>query len=269
MSSLLPFSNVLRNAPLSFASRTICSRGFHSSPLALRKARPSQPIEEAVEDEDSFDNDDLFSTSSTTAVKYQLDKSAIRQSNVSTILKHSKLPSKEKKRDKVSIQALRQVVACSEAEEAAELKKIVRAWRVGGLKVSKRTAREIVGRLCNLGKPELASELVSNRIHYGLPDLDQPTLLKLHHSLLSSSLPPPSLPPTQPVSPTLALLRLSLASQTEGTSPEQITSILASSPKGRTWKPTKAIEEWTNEANEKLNAVGGIWADAAKKIQVA
>ncbi|OCF77125.1 hypothetical protein I204_02835 [Kwoniella mangroviensis CBS 8886] len=270
MSSLLPFSNVLRNAPLSFAPRPICSRGLHSSPLALRKAKSSQPIEEeGVEDEDKFDNDDLFSTSSTPTVKYQLDKSAIRQSNVSTILKHSKLPSKEKKRDKVSIQALRQVVACSEYDEAAELKQVVRAWRVGGLKVSKTTAREIVGRLCNLGKPELASELVSNRIYYGLPDLDQPTLIKLHHSLLSSSLPPPSLPPTQPVSPTLALLRLSLASQTEGTSPEQITSSLASSPKGRTWKPTKAIEEWTNEAKQRLNAVGGVWAEQARKIEIS
>ncbi|WVW78249.1 hypothetical protein I302_100202 [Kwoniella bestiolae CBS 10118] len=266
--SSLSISSVFRNTARSVAPRNVNLRHIHSTPLALRKARSSQPIEEALPEEEQ-EEEDLFSTSGTPASSYKLDKSAIRQSNVSIIQTHAKLPPKEKRRDKVPIQALRQVVACSEAEEAEELKKVVRAWRVGGLRVSKATGREIVGRLCNLGKAELASELVSNRVHYGLPDLDQPTILKLHHSLLSSSLPPPKLAPSQPISPTLALLRLSLASQTEGSTPEQITSSLVSSPKGRTWKPTKAVEEWVSEAREKLDAAGGVWADAAKKIQVA
>ncbi|WWC59647.1 uncharacterized protein I303_102206 [Kwoniella dejecticola CBS 10117] len=253
------------------ASRSLapsCSRGLQTSSVALRKAQASQPTEEAL-DEVEDEVEDLFSSTPSSSSKYMLDKAAIRQANVATILKHAKLSPKEKKKDKVSIQSLRQVVACSEAEEAEQLKKVVRAWKVGGLKVSKATAREIVGRLCNIGKPEIASELISNNSHYGLPDLDQPTLLKLHQSLVSSSLPPPTLASSQPISPTLALLRLRLASQTEGLTPEGITSTLASSPKGRQWRPTKAVEAWAQEAREQLKSAGGVWADAAQKIQVS
>ncbi|WWC68122.1 uncharacterized protein I206_102043 [Kwoniella pini CBS 10737] len=244
------------------------ARSLHNSSIALRKAQPSHVAAQASEEVEEED-EDLFSSTPSSTSNYTLDKSAIRQSNIFTILKHSKLSSKEKKKDKVSLQALRQVVACSEAEEAEELKKIVRAWKVGGLTVSKATAREIVGRLVNLGKPQLASELVSNRTQYGLPDLDQPTLIKLHQSLVSSALPPPQLAPTQPVSPTLALLRLNLASQAPGLSPEQIVSSVTSSPKGRQWKATKTVEGWAQEARDRLVAAGGPWADAAKKIQVA
>ncbi|WRT64606.1 uncharacterized protein IL334_001539 [Kwoniella shivajii] len=272
--SSLSLNSVARG--ISQASTVRCANGhfrlrsLHSSSaasLVLRKAKSAQSVEDAFEEDEEIE-EDLFSTSSpTSSSKYQLDKSSIRQSNVSSILKHAKLPAKEKRKDKLSIQALRQVAACSQPEEAEQLKSVIRAWRVGGLKVSKTTAREIIGRLCNIGKPEVASELISNRLQYGLPDIDQPTLIKLHQSLISSSLPSPKLPFTQPISPTLALLRLSLAQQTEGSNPEQETLSLSTSPKGRTWKPTKAVEGWANQARERLTAAGGAWASAAQNIQ--
>ncbi|WVR04785.1 hypothetical protein IAU60_001797 [Kwoniella sp. DSM 27419] len=237
-------------------------RGLHATVPAMRKRSKAAPEEEAIEEEE--DDEDLFATPSSTSSAQTLDKSAIRQSNVARIVEHAKLPAQQRRKDKVSVHALRQVVACSEEEQEVEqIKKVVRAARVGGLPVTKRTASEMIGRLVNLGKPELASELISNRVQFGLPDIDQPTLIKLHHALLTSSQPAPKLPFTQPVSSTLSLLRLSILQQTGGTPPANTGR---PAPKVRYWKESKTVQAWAEEARSKLSAAGGPWEDAAKRV---
>ncbi|WWC86726.1 uncharacterized protein L201_001604 [Kwoniella dendrophila CBS 6074] len=271
--SSLTLSHVLRNV----IPRSGLTRNIHCSPMVLRKARSNRHIEEAFEEQDQEegDDEDLFSTStsstSNNAANYQLDKSIIRESNITKITNHSKLSLKEKRKDKnVSIQSLRQVIACTDDEQIEQLKDIIKTWRLSGMKVSKTTAREIIGRLCNLGKPEIASEIISNRVKYGLPDLDQPTLIKLHNSLISStsSSSLPKLPFTQPISPELTLLRLNLASQIEQSSPEQVMKGLELLPKGRQWKSNSTIQDWSKQAKDSLIAKGGVWADAAKRVQI-
>ncbi|KAK8847566.1 hypothetical protein IAR55_005425 [Kwoniella newhampshirensis] len=275
-------------------------RRLHASSIALKKGRNSRESEdsfEADEYQEEKEEEDLFDAPSRSSSSFTpLDKSAIRQSNVSAILSFAKQAEQDRKlklrpqkikskaasswssssddssgKKRLPIQGLRQVVACSEGEdEIAELKKVVRAWKVAGMKVTKRTGAEIVGRCCNLGRPEVAAELVSNREQYGLPDLDQPIMIKLHHALLTSSRLPPRLPATQPISPTLTLLRLSLLQQksADASALEQETARLLSSKKSRTFKSTEAIESWTVEAKSALKTAGGQWEEVLKKVVV-
>ncbi|WWD21656.1 hypothetical protein CI109_106142 [Kwoniella shandongensis] len=299
MSSLSTFATTLRGGlrgKVGLRNGSGQIRGFYASPAALKKARSSQSEDnfETEEYEQEQDEEDLFDAPSRSSSSTPLDKSAIRQSNVAAILAQAKKAEQDrkslsiagvtkskstrgkavagvKKEETLSDHALRQVVACSEGEEqVAELKKVVRAWKVAGKRVSKRTGAEIVGRLCNIGQPEIAAELVSNQEQYGLPDLDQPTLIKLHHSLLSSSRLPPKLPSTQPVSPTLTLLRLSLLQQksADPSVVEQESSRLLSSKKARSFKATQVIEGLTEEAREALRSAGGEWEKVLKKVVV-
>ncbi|WVQ98241.1 hypothetical protein IAU59_005364 [Kwoniella sp. CBS 9459] len=300
-------SQKLIDVPDQFNNNRIC--------VALRKGSSRSAAGEdafAAEESEEAEEEDLFaespsssqaSSGSSTATT-KLDKAAIRANNVSAILNQSKANVKAyeqwrrqsetqtqsqavnddgkkaqyKPKNRISVQALRQVVACTEAEQLDELKSIVRACRVGRLQITKRTASEIVGRCINLGKPELASELISNHSQYGLPAIDQPTLIKLHHALSSSSsasspVSSPKLPSTQPISPTLSLVRLQLLQQQQQqnsapeTTAESELKKTKYSPKVRSWKESKKVHEWAEEAKKGLAAAGGVWADAVKQVE--
>ncbi|WVF69609.1 hypothetical protein IAT40_004387 [Kwoniella sp. CBS 6097] len=298
---LAPLRNVVRVQ----RSQTVLVRGLHASAPSLRKGSSKAAEEDAFAAEEAEEyEEDLFaespsssspSSGSSTGTTTKLDKAAIRASNVSAILNQSKLNVKAyeqwrkqtqvlreaeggngkalqyKPKNRLSVQALRQVVACTEEDQLDELKSIIRACRVGRLQITKRTASEIVGRCINLGKPELASELISNHSQYGLPTIDQPTLIKLHHTLqfASSVSSTPKLPSTQPISPTLSLLRLqSLQKQsTSSVTPETELKKAKYSPKARSWKESKQVHDWAEEARKGLVAAGGAWAGAVKQVE--
>ncbi|OCF30399.1 hypothetical protein I316_07967 [Kwoniella heveanensis BCC8398] len=286
---------------------TLLARGLHASSPALRKGSSKAAEEDAFEAEEEQEEEDLFAESpssssnpSSGSSSAKLDKAAIRAKNVSAILNQSKLNVKayeqwrkqtkahaqkgetsktlqyKPKNNRISVQALRQVVACTEeADQLNELKSIIRACRAGRLQITKKTASEIVGRCINLGKPQLASELISNHSQYGLPAIDQPTLIKLHHALSASSpsssqsLSSPKLPSTQPISPTLSLLRLQLLQKQPNatTTPEAELKKAKYSPKARSFKESKQVQEWVEEAKKELVAAGGAWAGAVKQVE--
>lgn len=106
----------------------------------------------------------------------------------------------------------------------------------------------------------------------GLPALPTHTQTRLNHTILhssSSSATVPALSPGIPVSKTLATLHLALrhrAQQQPITQPEL--AKLVSQIKNVKIE-VKEAEAWRKQARGMLDAAGGIWADAAKRIEGA
>lgn len=226
-------------------------------------------VEEAFEDEDAMEEeDDLF----TAAEPAQVDRPSpevVRAELSAKILNLAKLPAAERKHAAAHMRTgtLRRIVQVSKESDLDSLKGLVRAWRLAGLRVTNQTADEIIGRCCNLGRPDIALELSENHAQYGFPPLSSRSSTKLHHALLAAgSETLPHLLPSRPVSATLALLRLSLLPS--DSDPTAETAQLTGQIRKVKWdvKPETA-EAWRAAALVKLQERGGAWAEAAQRVQ--
>ncbi|KAI9636230.1 uncharacterized protein MKK02DRAFT_44934 [Dioszegia hungarica] len=148
-------------------------RTFQTTRPALKKRRTVE-VEEDVdsaeaEDEALFDDD-----AGVTAPGTIVDRKTQRENIKSSILAAVAVKGKERRVAGASlpIGSLRKVAQLSEsAEDVEELRGVLRTWRVLGKKVTTQTAVEIIGRCCNLGRPDLAKELSQDRVQYGFPEV--------------------------------------------------------------------------------------------------
>ncbi|KAK4689902.1 hypothetical protein P7C73_g212, partial [Tremellales sp. Uapishka_1] len=238
------------------------------SALVSKKARPSQSVVEDVEEYED-ESEDLFDSapSASTSSAATSSKSTVRTTLLTRIADLSRLPALERKSrlSETRVGDLRKIVSLyGSNEDLDELKSVLRTWRVLGRKVTSQTAEEIVGKCCNLKRPELALELLADRSQYGLPELSISAQTRLHQSLISSPSSITDLPVisvTSPLSPTLALLRLAL---TEKISPEGKAEI-GQVVKGK--DESAAEKRWKDATMKRLDALGGAWKEAAGKIQ--
>ncbi|KAF8320923.1 hypothetical protein DL93DRAFT_1750802 [Clavulina sp. PMI_390] len=81
--------------------------------------------------------------------------------------------------------AIRDLLTYISYDQAGEIPNAIAAWRASPHtpRIDAQTANEVVGRLVNLGRPELALSMLANRPKYGL-DLDQPVNKPIVQSLL-------------------------------------------------------------------------------------
>ncbi|RSH79773.1 uncharacterized protein EHS24_009431 [Apiotrichum porosum] len=142
-------------------------RALHTSSVVARRAKPSESVE--VEDDaadDLFDDLDAVASSSSSSV----DRAQRRALIVDNIL--------NKNIERVG--ELRKVAQLSDTPADLEgLGAVLKSWRVAGKKVTEQTAKEIVGRCINLGRPDLAKEYSSDILTYGFPVLPKATAIKL------------------------------------------------------------------------------------------
>ncbi|EJT50014.1 hypothetical protein A1Q1_00855 [Trichosporon asahii var. asahii CBS 2479] len=133
------------------------TRSFHTSAIAYRKQKAAAPAEEV-----SFD-DDLFAGASEEVVSEGSgDRADRRREYINNITDGTVERAGE----------LRKVIQLSDNEaQLEELDRVLRAWRVLGRKVSNQTAKELVGRCINLGRPDLAQKYVNDRLQYGVPTI--------------------------------------------------------------------------------------------------
>ena len=154
----------------------------------LRKARNvSQAISENNEEEDLFiDTDPTFASSSTLT-----DKAIRREQYIQMIASTSSLPCLERKRvaSQTRVGIIRKIAQLSEtAEDLGQLYGALRGWRLMGMRVTAKATQEIigdysfvslprvlsllfaswcmiiVGRCCNLGRPEIAVDLIKDQL---------------------------------------------------------------------------------------------------------
>jgi hypothetical protein len=131
--------------------------------IALKKSRTKSIVEEEeFEDETSIEEEDLFATSSTPVIR---DPSAHLQPLLTTLDRMIALPTSERNSEfsQTRVGVLRRIVQLYPSEEIDGLKKVLRNWRFLGGRVTRKTAEEIVGRLCRLNRADLAVELVNDR----------------------------------------------------------------------------------------------------------
>lgn len=160
-STMIPARLPFRSHPLaSLRSFPMASRSLHSTPPRMshsarcqdpthpsypgsRKARSVTSSSQEDHDEDLF-----ASTESSPASSSPTDRSAQRTELVRTISTISSLPNSEKKRavSTTRVGILRQVAQlCDNPKELDELKGALRGWRVMGMRITAKTAEEIVG----------------------------------------------------------------------------------------------------------------------------
>jgi hypothetical protein len=107
-------------------------------------------------------DDDLFASSSTPTIR---DPSAQLQPLLNSIEQIMALPVEKRKGvfGQMRVGTLRRIIQLYPSEEIEGLKGILRNWRALGGRVTRKTAEELVGRLCHLGKANLAVEIVNDR----------------------------------------------------------------------------------------------------------
>jgi hypothetical protein len=129
--------------------------------VALKK-RKSVVEEEEEYDEPETEEDDLFASTSTPTIR---DPSAHLQPLLSTLETIMALPTEERVSafSQVRVGVLRRIVQLYPGEEIDGLKGVLRSWRSLGGRVTRKTAEELVGRLCHLNKVDLAVELINDR----------------------------------------------------------------------------------------------------------
>ena len=119
---------------------------------AARKARNISDASQTDEAEDDlFPASDISSTSANSS-----DRSARRLELIRIISAASILPTREKKRvmSSTRVGTLRKIVQfCDTPEELEDIRGALRGWRVMGMRVTAKTAEEIVGRCLSLPHP--------------------------------------------------------------------------------------------------------------------
>jgi hypothetical protein len=148
-----------------------CEYSPELTKIALKKSRSKSIVEEEEfddENESSIEEEDLFATSSTPIIR---DPSAHLQPLLTTLDRMIALPTSERNSEfsQTRVGVLRRIVQLYPSEEIDCLKKVLRNWRFLGGRVTRKTAEEIVGRLCRLNRADLAVELVNDRTQCKLP----------------------------------------------------------------------------------------------------
>jgi len=128
--------------------------------IALRKRK--SVVEEEEFDEVETEEEDLFASSSAPVIR---DASAHLQPLLSSLSTIMALPIDERVSafSHVRVGVLRRIIQLYPGEEIDGLKPVLRTWRSLGGRVTRKTAEELVGRLCHLNKVDLAVELINDR----------------------------------------------------------------------------------------------------------
>jgi hypothetical protein len=262
--------------------------------LALKKSRKgaqSAVDEFQDEPEEEYEQDLFDQPDATPTIR---DPSAQLQPLLAQLEAVRSLPSDERAGAfaDVRVGVLRRIVQLYPSEEVEGLRGVLRSWRMLGGRVTRKTAEEIVGRLVRLDRADLAVELANNRTQCmsitqigclllkwrgeslthidGLPALPTHIQSRLLHALLQSeSLKPLTAPTSIPISKTLATLRLAMRHKLseEPLSREEVGKLVGQVKKVKI--EAKDADVWRSQAKGMLEAAGGLWADAAKRIDSA
>lgn len=263
--------------------------------LALKKSRKgaqSAVDEFQDEPEEEYEQDLFDQESSAPTIR---DPSAQLQPLLTQLENVRSLPSDERARAfaNVRVGVLRRIVQLYPSEDIEGLRSVLRNWRMLGGRVTRKTAEEIVGRLVRLERADLAVELANDRTQCksintapnvyrqrrctgflthidGLPALPTHIQSRLLHALLHSESSTSLIAPTNiPISKTLATLRLAMRHKLseEPLSREELGKLVGQVKKVKV--EAKDADVWRDQARGMLEAAGGLWADAAKRIDTA
>ncbi|ORX34045.1 hypothetical protein BD324DRAFT_638166 [Kockovaella imperatae] len=273
-------------------------RALHASSSVLKK-----PSRKAVAVKE-FDNDesdgDLFAVDTSTPVSTQAtddqDASAVSALNreiresLWEIVKRGARPTddaRESRRAQLPIQRNildSYIQACESRLDLESLRGLLRGWRVMGKRVTGTQAQQIIDKSIELNFPEIALELLNDKLAYGVNTVPDSAYFRLCHSLLEQEAPPSKLPTyLQSGRHSIALGNLVLflrtrsrASDTSAISgdgvkksPKTGVRLPASAPKSHEPLPhpiTKDEVEFVNFALDTLHSAGGRWAEVAEQV---